>query len=203
LERFGRRFTPLTAVLSMLSLPAKILEELSEIPRRDWEALMERFFRRLVERAPSSLVRERRLPDGSMVREVGPIVWGVSFKLSQGKPSIKSFGNIKPSMLRALEGFTVAEYREPLYDLEEEDGKLRVTVELPGAVKEGIQVTGTERTLTVKAEGRGCTYFREIELPYEVEPKEAKSTYSNGLLEVVLPRKGPAPRLRGEPIKVE
>jgi HSP20 family protein len=204
MERFERRkLPPLLAGLSLLSLPIKILEELSEVPQRNWEDFLEKLFKRMVEVAPKSLVRERKLPDGTVIREVGPIVWGVSFKLgSEGKPIVESFGNVKPSRL-LVKPFSVTERREPLYDLVEENGNLKVTVEIPGAVKEEIQVTATERILTVSAQGRERAYFREIELPVEVEPKNAKSTYTNGILEVILPRREVPPKLKGEPIKVE
>ncbi|KYH36460.1 MAG: heat shock protein Hsp20 [Candidatus Hecatellales archaeon B24] len=206
MERFGRRrFSPLLAGLSLLSLPVKILGELSEVPEKDWERFLEKLFRKMVEVAPKSLVKERKLPNGTVIREVGPIVWGITFKLDfEGKPVIKSFGNVKPSMLRAFtEPFTVGEHREPLYDLSEEDGSLKITVEIPGASKEQIQVTATEKTLTVNAQGKGRTYFREIELPAEVEPKNARSTYADGILEVTLPKKEAPPKLKGEPIKIE
>lgn len=204
MERFERRkLPPLLAGLSLLSLPIKILEELSEVPQRNWEDFLEKLFKRMVEVAPKSMVRERKLPDGTVIREVGPIVWGVSFKLgSEGKPIVESFGNVKPSRL-LVKPFSVTERREPLYDLVEENGNLKVTVEIPGAVKEEIQVTATERILTVSAQGRERAYFREIELPVEVEPKNAKSTYTNGILEVILPRREVPPKLKGEPIKVE
>ncbi|HID18172.1 TPA: Hsp20/alpha crystallin family protein [Candidatus Bathyarchaeota archaeon] len=204
MEGFERRkLPPLLAGLSLLSLPIKILEELSEVPERNWEDFLEKLFRKMVEVAPKSMVRERKLPDGTVIREVGPIVWGVSFKLGPGgKPIVRSFGNVKPSRL-IVKPFSVTERREPLYDLVEENGNLKVTVEIPGAVKEEIQVTATERTLTVSAQGRERAYFREIELPVEVEPKNAKSTYTDGILEVILPRREVPPKLKGEPIKVE
>lgn len=156
----------------------------------------------MVEMAPRSLIRERRLPDGSVIREVGPIVWGFSFKLdSEGKPIVRSFGNVRCPSFR-FEPF-VSEYREPLYDLAEEDRVLKAVIELPGASKEEIKVTATERTLTVSAKGREQNYYSEIELPFEVEPGKARSTYSNGILEVTLPRREYPPKPKGEPIKIE
>jgi len=43
-------------------------------------------------------------------------------------------------------------------------------------------------------------YYREVKLPAKVDPKKAKTTYKNGVLEVTLPKKG---KNRGEPIKIE
>ena len=53
--------------------------------------------RDMVNRIPRDLVRVRRLPDGSVVREYGPFIYGYSVKIGpDGKPSVRAFGNIKP-----------------------------------------------------------------------------------------------------------
>jgi len=44
-------------------------------------------------------------------------------------------------------------------------------------------------------------YYKELELPAEVDPKTAKSIYRNGVLEVTLAKIKEKPK--GEPIKVE
>ena len=45
---------------------------------------------------PEELVREYQAPDGTKVREVGPIVYGYSMTIGpDGKPHISQFGNVK------------------------------------------------------------------------------------------------------------
>ncbi|MHC1586443.1 MAG: Hsp20/alpha crystallin family protein [Candidatus Hecatellaceae archaeon] len=196
--RMARRHPLLTFGLMLLSLP-------SRLPLGEAEEFFEGLLRRLVKLAPSSLVRERKLPDGRTVKEFGPFIAGLAFKLdAEGRPLIQRFGNVKPSTLvKAVSiPFSVLEVREPLYELENLDGEIKVVVELPGALKDKITVTATERTLTVLAEGRGRSYRREIPLPVEVDAKAGRSTYADGLLEVYLPKRE-KPKPMGEPIKVE
>lgn len=54
---------------------------------RDMEKLMQEALKNMDQQIPRNLVRERRLDDGSIVRETGPIVYGYSVKIGEdGKP---------------------------------------------------------------------------------------------------------------------
>ena len=62
------------------------------------DSMFEDMFRDMANTIPKELVRERRLPDGSTVREIGPIVYGYSMSVGpDGKPVVREFGNVKPS----------------------------------------------------------------------------------------------------------
>src|SRR4030043_1049120 len=80
---------------------------------REMEKHMEEEFREFTEKIPKDYVKERKLPDGSTVKEFGPFVYGYSLKIGpDGKPEIREFGNIKKS----LKGPEVKEEREQLVD---------------------------------------------------------------------------------------
>ena len=56
---------------------------------RDMEKLMQEALKNMDQQVPRNLVRERRLDDGSIVRETGPIVYGYSVKIGEdGKPVV-------------------------------------------------------------------------------------------------------------------
>lgn len=161
---------------------------------REMEEEFERIF------SGKEFVRERVLPDGSRVREWGPFVYGYSITIGpDGKPVIREFGNIKrqPGIRPKL---GIKEEREPLVDIVTTENDIKVYVELPGVDKEKIKLTGTPTKLVISAEGEMHKYYREVELPAEVEIDKAKSTYKNGVLEVVLPKKV---KEEGKPIKIE
>ena len=174
---------------------------------REMERMFEEMFREYREEFPRELVRERRLPDGRIVREIGPVIYGYSVTIGpDGKPVIREFGNVKPSLKPGLRGFgpalDIKSEREPLVDIISEEDKVRVIAELPGVEKEDIKLHATSRSLTISVDTPQRKYYKELDLPEEVDPKTAKSTYRNGVLEVTL-KKVEEKKPKGEPIKVE
>jgi HSP20 family protein len=167
---------------------------------REMEKTMEEEFKTFTSRVPKDYVRERKLPDGSTVRELGPFVYGYSVKIGpDGKPEIREFGNVKPSRL----GPQVKEEREPLVDIIETNEEIHIVVELPGVEKKDIKLHGTEDTLSISVDIPQRKYYKEIKLPAKVKVKEAKTEYKNGVLEITLPKTKEEKKLKGEPINIE
>lgn len=66
-----------------------------------------------------------------------------------------------------------------------------MVAEVPGVNKDNIKVrvvNGNKLIISAKSEDR--QYYKEIDLPAEVDEKSAKATYKNGVLEVTLQKKG-------------
>jgi HSP20 family protein len=116
-----------------------------------------------------------------------------------GKPEIRQFGNIKKS----LKGPQVKDEREPLVDIIETDHEIRVVAELPGVEKTDIKLHGTEDSITIDVNTPQTKYYKEVDLPTKVKVKEAKSSYKNGVLEVVFPKAEAPKEPKGEPIDVD
>jgi len=172
---------------------------------REIEEIMEREFRDLSKQAPRDLVRERVLPDGSRAQEFGPFVYGYSVTIGpDGKPQIREFGNIKPDERSAFgrPRINIREEREPLVDIISVDGEVKVIAELPGVEKEDIKLHGTEESLTITVDTPQRKYYKEVKLPARVDPKQAKSSYENGVLEITL-QKEKKEKPKGEQIKIE
>jgi len=166
---------------------------------REFERMIEREMKELTSVIPKEYVRERKLPDGTTVREWGPFVYGYSITIGpDGKPQIREFGNVQPTRF----GPRIKEEREPLVDVYTTDGEVKVIAELPGVNKEDIQLHGTEDTLTISVDTPERKYYKEVKLPAKVDPKGAKTSYKNGVLEVTLPKKEER-KPKGEPIKIE
>src|SRR4030067_3654576 len=112
----------------------------------EMEKMMEEEFKSFTEKVPKDYIKERKLPDGSTVKEWGPFVYGYSMKIGpDGKTEIREFGNIKKS----LKGPQVKEEREPLGDIVEQNNEIRVVVEMPGVEKRDIKIHGTKDALTI------------------------------------------------------
>ncbi|MEM3382674.1 MAG: archaeal heat shock protein Hsp20 [Nitrososphaerales archaeon] len=167
---------------------------------REMERMIEEEFKTFTSRIPKEYVRERKLPDGTTIREWGPLVYGYSIKIGpSGKPEISEFGNVKPTRL----GPAVKEEREPLVDIVETDDEIHVIAELPGVEKDDIKLYGTEDNLTISVDTPQRKYYKEITLPVKVNVKETKTQYKNGVLEIKLPKTKEEKKPKGEPIKIE
>lgn len=176
---------------------------------KDMEEMMEKEFKEFTSRLPKDLRRERKLPDGTTIHEWGPFVYGYSMTIGpDGKPKIREFGNVKPSLKPEAFGVTrpslaVKEEREPLVDVISTDGEIHVVAELPGVEKEEIKLHGTEETLTISVDTPKRKYFKEIQMPAKIEPKNAKTVYKNGVLEVTVSKIRERKKPKGESIKIE
>ncbi len=166
---------------------------------RDIEEMMNKELKEFTSRVPKDYVRERELPSGKKIRELGPFVYGYSMTIGpDGKPVIREFGNVQPSK----RGPMIKEEREPLVDVVNTDGEIKVVAELPGVEKENIKLHVLDDLLTVSVDRPERKYYKEVKLPTEVEPKNAKSSYKNGVLEVTL-QKAKKPKTKGEQIKID
>lgn len=150
---------------------------------RTLDRAFEEMFREFSTMMPQELFRERKFPDGSVVRTFGPIVYGYTMTIGpDGKPYISTFGNVRPGLERPTER------REPIIDVIPGPYVIRVIAELPGVDKSDIDLRTTEDKLMISVDTEERKYYREVELPAKVDPKSADATYRNGVLEVILKR---------------
>jgi HSP20 family protein len=161
-----------------------------------------------IERIPKDLIREYETAAGGMAREIGPLVYGYSYSVgADGKPQFREFGNIRP-LQRSLRGgrpgvgapMLTAE-REPLADVTTTNKEVKVTVEMPGITKQDIKVSAYEGAVEVSTMEKGKRkYHRIVDLPSETDIETARSTYSNGILEITFDKQT---KPRGREIKVD
>lgn len=157
--------------------------------RRRWsifevDRMFEDMFKETFESLPEELYKERKLPDGSIVKTFGPVVYGYSMTVGpDGKPMIREFGNLKPSRLGLPE---TGEQREPLVDTIVGNQIVQVIAEVPGVEKNNIDLHATEDTLTISVDADKRKYYKEVQLSEKVDPDSATATYKNGVLEVSL-----------------
>ncbi len=103
---------------------------------RDVEKMMQEAFKNVEQQVPKNLVKERKMDDGFVVREMGPIVYGYSVKVGpDGKPVVRKFGNIDafPNILGG--NLTVKEEREPLVDIIKSPDDVRVVLKSQASTK--------------------------------------------------------------------
>ncbi len=136
-----------------------------------------------IEEVPKDLVRVKRAKDGSVTKEIGPIVYGYSMTVGpDGKPVVREFGNVKPGPHRKWQE-ALTDSREPLVDVVDGEKEIRVIAELPGVKKGDIDLTVEGKNLRISAETPTRRYRKELERPCPVEVEGSKSTCNNAILE--------------------
>lgn len=159
----------------------------------DIERIMEEMEKEMAEafrEIENKMSREIRLPDGSTRREYGPYVYGYSVKIGpDGKPIIREFGNMKPSLGQGTPPISLSDKREPLVDTIEDKNSVKVLAELPGVEKKDIKLNATSNKLTINVDNPERNYYKELEFPFEIDVSTAKSSYKNGVLEVCINKK--------------
>ena len=173
--------------------------------KRDMEREFEESFRNIEKMVPRDLIKEYDSPQGK-VREIGPLVYGSSVTIGpDGKPKIKEFGNFKPSQLSGSGYFgspMISSEREPMSDVTETDKEVKVVVEMPGASKENIKINAYENKVEVKTDGTKRKYHEVIEIPSDADIETAKSSYNNGMLEIIFKKKAES-KPKGKNITVD
>jgi HSP20 family protein len=157
---------------------------------KEMERAFSEQFKELEKDLPKGLIRESKTSDGSTKKEIGPIVYGYSVTIGpDGKPVVREFGNVRKG--EGTPWNQIQDKREPLVDVVSSDKEVRVIAEMPGVSKEDINVTVNEKSLVISVDRADRRYFKELDLPGIVDPKGAKSSYNNGVLEVTIPLKSP------------
>ena len=109
-------------------------------------------------------------------------VYGFSVRTGIGGiPRVERFGNIRTTE----EGPVVAEVREPLVDLFDEEQEIVVVAELPGVAEEEVHVEIQDDILSLETTGER-KYAKEILLPEPVDAATLQKAYKNGILEIRL-----------------
>jgi HSP20 family protein len=182
-----------------------MFREFDEI-RKEMNRTFSEQFKNIENRVPKNLIKEYETPEGGKVREVGPIVYGYSMTIGpDGKPNVREFGNIK-SPFAGREGFnqqpSLSAEMEPLVDISSTDKEVKVVVEMPGIKKENIKINAYANSLEITSTAPERKYHKVIELPTEADIETVKSTYNNGILEVIFNKKKQT-KPKGKEIKVE
>ena len=123
-----------------------------------------------------------------------------------GKPKVIEFGNIK-SPLRGRGFFRttpeISSEREPLADVTTTDKDVRVIVEMPGVTKSNIKISAYDSSVEVQTtEGAERKYHEVINLPEEADIETARSTYNNGILEIIFKKKDQT-KFKGREVKID
>jgi HSP20 family protein len=109
-------------------------------------------------------------------------VYGLTVRTGIGGiPRVERFGNIRATE----EGPVVAEVREPLVDVFDEELEIIIVAELPGVGEGEIHIEVKDDILSLETSGER-KYAKEILLPAPVNAATLQEAYKNGILEIRL-----------------
>lgn len=140
----------------------------------DFDKIFERIFKQLKS-------QDRLDPGNSNIKR-----WSHGYSMTRGpdgRPLVKEWGTDIPEAPPMKQPDD-----EPLsqVDIDRANKTIRVIMELPGLTKESIRITGTETSIRVTASNELRNIDKEIPISAKVDPKTAKATYNNGVLDVTL-----------------
>jgi HSP20 family protein len=174
--------------------------------RREMERIFQEQFTDIDEtKVPKNLIREYQTPEGGKVHEVGPLVYGYSMTVGpDGRPKVREFGNIRsPTTMGFANKPSISGETEPLADVTTTDKDVKVVVEMPGIEKKDIKINAHDDTVEVFTTDTAERKYRKIiEVPSEADIETARSTYRNGILEIVFNKKVKV-KPKGKQINIE
>jgi HSP20 family protein len=111
-------------------------------------------------------------------------VYGFSVKVGLGDQGLKvePFGAVRRE--KQADQSTVAEIREPLVDIFEEDDHVLIVAEMPGIAVEDLHFELKEDILTLSAGKRDKKYHKEILLPGLFSKEKVTVSCNNGVVEI-------------------
>ena len=112
--------------------------------------------------------------------------WSYGYTMTtgpDGKPVFREFGDGLPQTGFTLDQPTTMETLSQV-DVDRENGRVRLLVEMPGVAKESIRIKATGSRVRISAGSETKDYDTEIPLEVEVDTGSAKATYNNGVLDV-------------------
>lgn len=130
--------------------------------------------------------------------------WSYGYTMTMGpdgKPIVREFGTGLPQTGFTLEEPTTMETLSQV-DVDRENGRVRLLVEMPGVAKESIKIKVTENRVRISAGNETKDYDTDVPLDAEVDPNSAKATYNNGVLDLTF-KLVKAPENPGVDVKVE
>jgi len=132
-------------------------------------------------------------------KTIGPYYYGYSITVGpDGKPQIREYGNVKPSLLPS------SEVREPLIDtlVDDKENTLKLVAEMPGVEKKDIKVAVEGNLVNIDAEHGDKKYQAKVPIKHKVDVDSVKASYTNGILEVQFKLKKEEDKPKGKTVEV-
>jgi HSP20 family protein len=106
-----------------------------------------------------------------------------------GSRKTKGYRSIQHRMTQQMETLPVTpedDTPEPLVDTIIDGNSVKIVAEIPGMERDKIDINYSSDSVSIHAHDREVEYFKRIRLPVRVDPRSAKVSLKNGVLEISL-----------------
>jgi len=164
----------------------------------DFEEMQEEFedaFMDIDDQGPRELMGDYEILKGVEVREFSSFVYEYSMTIEyDDKPSIRKILKGVDSGESSRKGVSkynkqhIASETEPLAEVNIYDKEVKVVLEMPGVTKDHIHIRAFENSVEIISD-HPQTKYQVINIPHVADIKTIRSTYKNGILEIVFKKK--------------
>jgi HSP20 family protein len=178
----------------------------------DFEEMQEEIedaFMDINDQGPKELMGDYETLKDVVVREFSSFVYGYSMTIEyDDKPRIRKIRNEGGGNSRKRQGVSkynkqhITSERESLAEVNIYDKEVKVVLEMPGASKDHIKIRAYENSVEILNDHP--QRYQVISIPQVADIKTIRSTYKNGILEIVFKKKEKLkPNNKRREIKIE
>jgi len=139
--------------------------------------------------APKEIMVDYETQEDIGVGEFSSFVYGYSMTVElDDKPHVSSKISKKRKVVSKYNRPQITSEREPLAEINIYDKEVKVILEIPGVSKEHIKIQAYKNSVEVFSDHPQRKY-QVIDIPRVADIKTIRSTYKNGILEIVFKKK--------------
>jgi len=139
--------------------------------------------------APKEIMVDYETQEDIGVGEFSSFVYGYSMTVElDDKPHVSSKSSKKRKVVSKYNRPQITSEREPLAEINIYDKEVKVILEIPGVSKEHIKIQAYKNSVEVFSDHPQRKY-QVIDIPRVADIKTIRSTYKNGILEIVFKKK--------------
>jgi len=155
-------------------------------------------------KAPKEIMIDYETQEDVGIGEFSSFVYGYSMTIElEDKPRVSSRSSKKRKVVSEYNEPQITSEREPLAEVNVYDKEVKVVLEMPGVSKEHIKIQAYKNSVEVSSDYPQRKY-QVIDIPRVADIKTIRSTYKNGILEIVLKKKEKLRRNnKGREIRIE
>jgi HSP20 family protein len=139
--------------------------------------------------APKEIMIDHETQEDVGVGQFSSFVYGYSLTIElDDKPRVSSRSSKKRKGVSEYNGPQITSEREPLAEINVYDKEVKVVLEMPGVSKEHIKIQAYKNSVEVSSDHPQRKY-QVIDIPRVADINTIRSTYKNGILEIVFKKK--------------